>query len=112
MYVGVCRFSVIVEHSHSLKEKRSVVRKLRDRVRERFHISLVEVGGQDTWQRADLAFSVLTGTRDACEAALGAVLGFVQHQGLCEITAVRRESALFSDDWFSTAWKDEDKSSG
>jgi uncharacterized protein YlxP (DUF503 family) len=130
MYVGVCRFSIVVEHSHSLKEKRSVVRKLRDRVRERFHISLVEVGGQDTWQRADLAFSVLTAKRDACEAALAAVLGFVQHQGLCEIAAVRRESALFSEDWFASAepwhetadgtsddwipaaWKEEDPSRG
>jgi len=130
MYVGVCRFSIVVTHSHSLKEKRSVVRKLRDRVRERFHIGLVEVGGQDTWQRADLAFSVLTATRDAAEAALAGVLGFVQHQGLADILAVRRETALFSDDWFTSAepwqatadgtsddwipaaWKDEDPSSG
>ena len=103
MYVGVCRFSILVEHSHSLKEKRSVVRRLRDRVRERFHIGLVEVGGQDTWQRADLAFSVLTANRDGCEAAISGLLGFVQHQGLCDIMAVRRESALFSDDWFKTA---------
>ncbi len=130
MHVGVCRFGLVVAHSHSLKEKRSVVRKLRDRVRERFQIGLVEVGGQDTWQRAELAFSVLTSTRDAAEAALTGVLGFVAHQGTGEIAAVKREVVSFGDDWFSdaepwhasatldgddwipAAWKDEDASRG
>ena len=131
MHVGVCRFGLVVAHSHSLKEKRSVVRKLRDRVRERFQIGLVEVGGQDTWQRAELAFSVLTSTRDAAEAALTGVLGFVAHQGTGEISAVKREVVSFGEDWFSDAepwhasagaadgddwipasWKDEDGSRG
>lgn len=131
MHVGVCRFALVVAHSHSLKEKRSVVRKLRDRVRERFQILLVEVGGQDTWQRAELAFSVLTATRDAAGAALTGVLGFVANQGIGEIAAVKREVVGFGDDWFSdaeawaapaegeggddwipAAWKDEDPSRG
>lgn len=130
MFVGVCRFALLVAHSHSLKEKRSVVRKLRDRVRERFHIGLVEVGGQDTWQRAELAFSVLTSTRDAAEAALAGVVGFIAHQGSGEIAAVKREVVTFGEDWFSDAeawqaspadggddwipqaWKDEDASRG
>ncbi len=103
MHVGVCRFSLVVSHSHSLKEKRSVVRKLRDRVRERFHVVLVEVGGQDTWQRADLAFSVLTGQRDAADGAVAGVLGFVAHQGLGEIAAVKREVQTYGEDWFADA---------
>lgn len=130
MHVGVCRFSLLVAHSHSLKEKRSVVRKLRDRVRERYHVGLVEVGGQDTWQRAELAFAVLTASRDAADAAVTGLLGFVAHQGLGEIAAVRREVVTFGEDWFATAepwvaaaagagddwipaaWKDEDASRG
>jgi uncharacterized protein YlxP (DUF503 family) len=132
MFVGVCRFSLLVAHSHSLKEKRSVVRKLRDRVRERFHLGLVEVGGQDTWQRAELAFSVLTSARDSAEAALTGILGFVAHQGTGEIAAVKREVVTFGEDWFTdaqpwhasegageggddwipAAWKDEDLSRG
>jgi len=129
MFVGVSRFALLVAHSHSLKEKRSVVRKLRDRVRERFQIHLVEVGGQDTWQRAELAFSVLTSSRDAADAALAGVLGFVAHQGMGEIAAVKREVVTFGEDWFTDAepwqaaaaggddwvppqWKDEDASRG
>lgn len=103
MYVGICRFSFVVVHSHSLKEKRSAVRRLRDRVQQRFQVGLVEVGGQDTWQRADLAFSVLTGTRDAAEAAVAGVLAFTAAQGAGEVTAARHEVLAFGDDWFAAA---------
>ncbi len=103
MHVAVCRFSLLIAHSHSLKEKRSVVRRLRDRIQQRFQVGLVEVGGQDTWQRADLAFSVLTGSRDASEAAIAGVLAFTAAQDQGEITAARHEVLGFGDDWFAAA---------
>ena len=103
MYVGVCRFSLVVAHSHSLKEKRSVVRRLRDRVQQRFGVTLSEVGGQDTWQRADLAFSILTATRDGAEAAIAGVVGFSAAQDAGEIAATRHEVLAFGDDWFAAA---------
>lgn len=103
MYVAVCRFSLLVPQSHSLKEKRSVVRRLRDRVQQRFHVGLVEVAGQDTWQRADMAFSILTSTRAAAEAAIAGVLAFTAAQDQGEIAAVRHEVLGFGDDWFEAA---------
>ena len=103
MHVGVCRFTLLVPGSHSLKDRRASVRRLRDRVRQRFQIGLVEVGGQDTWQRADLAFSVLTGSRDAAEAAVAQVLRFVQDQGQGSVAAARSEVTSFGDDWYADA---------
>ena len=64
MFVGVCRFTVIVAGSHSLKEKRVVLRRVKDRVRAQHGVTLAEVAGQDTWQRADLAFALVSGERD------------------------------------------------
>lgn len=103
MFVAVCRFSLLISHSHSLKEKRSVVRRLRDRIHQRFQVGLVEVGAQDTWQRADLAFSILTGTRAAAEAAVSGVLTFTAAHDHGELIAVRHEVLSFGDDWFATA---------
>jgi uncharacterized protein YlxP (DUF503 family) len=45
--------------SQSLKDRRQVVRSLVTVIRERFHVSAAEVGGQDTWQRATLGFAVV-----------------------------------------------------
>ena len=59
MIVAVVRFSVYIHHSHSLKEKRAVIRKLIDRIQARFKLHVAEVGGQDTWQRAVLGFAAV-----------------------------------------------------
>ena len=47
MFVGVLRLTFHVPHARSLKDKRSVVRSFRDRVRARFDVSIAEVAAQD-----------------------------------------------------------------
>jgi uncharacterized protein YlxP (DUF503 family) len=52
MIVGVLRLTFHIPHARSLKDKRRVVQKLRDRVRSRFDVSIAEVGAQNLHQRA------------------------------------------------------------
>lgn len=55
--VGLLRVTLLIRTSHSLKEKRSVLNRLRDGLRRDFNVSIAEVGSQDAWQRADLAIA-------------------------------------------------------
>ena len=50
----MAKISLVIDQSHSLKEKRMVLRRIKDRVRERLHVSVNEVGEHDIWQRAEL----------------------------------------------------------
>lgn len=59
MVVGVLRIEIYLPYAHSLKEKRSVVRSILGRCRERFPVSCAEVGHQQLWQRADLGFTAV-----------------------------------------------------
>ena len=59
MVVGICRLTLFLPGSRSLKDKRQVVRKLGDRLRAKFNAAIAEIGGQDTWQRAVLGFAVV-----------------------------------------------------
>lgn len=59
MIVALARLSIYIPHSHSLKEKRAVVRKVVDRMQARFKLHVAEVDGQDTWQRAVLGFALV-----------------------------------------------------
>ncbi len=102
MHVGICRFTLLVTGSHSLKEKRSVLRRLKDRVRDR-GVTLSEVGGQDTWQRADLAFAVVAGERDRAQAAIDGVLRHVSGVEGAQLAAARTEVLPFGDDWYASA---------
>ncbi|MBK9032908.1 MAG: DUF503 domain-containing protein [Myxococcales bacterium] len=103
MFVGVCRLSLRVPHSHSLKDKRAVVRRLRDRVANEAGVTLREVDGADTWQRADLGFAVVGHARDDAEQLVRRVVGLVVAHGQGEVAAVRHEVLAFGDDWFAAA---------
>jgi uncharacterized protein YlxP (DUF503 family) len=100
VFVAAARFTLRIEGSHSLKEKRAVVRRVVDRVQQRFRMVLSEVGGQDTWQRADLGFAIVTRTRDQAEDAVASVLGFVDSLGLAERIHARHEVTAYGDDWY------------
>ncbi|HET9051233.1 MAG TPA: DUF503 domain-containing protein [Candidatus Dormibacteraeota bacterium] len=54
MVVGTLRVSLHIPESHSLKEKRAVVRSLVERLRRTFNVSVAEVEDQDAWQVATI----------------------------------------------------------
>jgi uncharacterized protein len=55
MPVGLLTLEIRLPYSHSLKEKRAVLRKIRDRLRSRFNVAIAEMDHQDLWQHATLA---------------------------------------------------------
>ena len=80
MFVGVLRLELHVPHARSLKDKRSVIRKFRDRVRGRFDVSVAEVGAQDLLQRAVFGVSVVSGDASVCDSILSQVRRLADHQ--------------------------------
>ena len=54
MVVGIMRLDLHLHAPQNLKEKRSVVKRIIGRCRERFPVSAAEVGSQDLWQRAEV----------------------------------------------------------
>lgn len=70
MVIGVIRWELEVVGAHSLKEKRSVVKGLKDRLHDRFNISVAETAHQDLWQRAELSACVMASDRKVAESVL------------------------------------------
>ena len=52
MVVGLLTLEIHLPYAHSLKDKRQVLRKLKDHLRAHFNVALAEVDHQETWQRA------------------------------------------------------------
>lgn len=71
--VGVLTLEIHVEHSHSLKDKRQVVKSLRDRLRERFNVSVAEIDYLDSWQHAAIGVATVANDRVFAEKILQAV---------------------------------------
>lgn len=57
-----------IPHAQSLKQKRSAVKGLKDRIRSRFNASVAEVGHLDKWQRAVLAAALVGSDRRHLES--------------------------------------------
>jgi uncharacterized protein YlxP (DUF503 family) len=85
MIVGAAVVEIHVHGSQSLKQKRGVVRSIIRRVRNRFNLSVAEVGGQDTWQRAVLGFAAAGSDAKTIRGLLERTLEFVEQLHLAEV---------------------------
>lgn len=77
MVIGLLTARISIPESLSLKDKRSVMRSLKDRVVARMNVSVAEVGDQDLWQAAELAFVTVAATRDVVEKRLAEIRSFL-----------------------------------
>jgi hypothetical protein len=57
MFVGACQIRLHLPDSHSLKDKRQVIKSVLARVRERFEVAAAEVADQEAWQMATLGLA-------------------------------------------------------
>jgi len=61
MYVLALQVDVRFPLSHSLKEKRMLLKPIVDGIRSRFHVSVAEVGHHDAWQRSEIGIALVSG---------------------------------------------------
>lgn len=78
MFIGVCTFEVHIGESGSLKAKRHVLRSLKDRIRNRFNVSVAEVDDNDLWQKASLAVAAVSNDKSHLNQTLDHVLDLVR----------------------------------
>ena len=81
MVVGVISWQLSIPGCRSLKEKRMVVKSLKERVRNRFNVSVAETDHQDVWTRAELTVAVVAGDRRQADSMLDRVDQFVESDG-------------------------------
>jgi len=80
MVVGLCTVELYIPDGHSLKAKRQVLLSVKDRLRDKFNVSIAEVGDQDLWQKAVLGI--------ACVANEGAYVNKVLDQAINVIRSI------------------------
>ena len=68
--MGVTTWELHLEGCHSLKDKRHILRSVKDRLRQRFNVSVAETDHNDLWQRAELTVCVVSNERVHAEDVL------------------------------------------
>jgi uncharacterized protein len=88
--VGVIVWELEILGSHSLKEKRRVVRSLKDRLQARYRVSVAETRHQDLWQRAEIAACTVSGESRHVDEMLDAMDRLVMNEMRARVISAQR----------------------
>jgi len=80
MIIGVLNVDLFVPNSTSLKTKRFVIKSIKDRLRNRFNVSVAEIDHNDKWQRAALGVVIVSNETKYVEGVLGSVLNLIDSE--------------------------------
>lgn len=86
MVIGICQLDLLIRETHSLKGKRRIVKQIIGRVRNKFNVSIAEVGDQDLWQRSRIGFSLVGNEKRFINSALDKIVDFIETINSAEIT--------------------------
>ena len=85
MVIGVRSWELHLPGAHSLKDKRSVIRSIKDRMHNEFNVSVAETGQHDAWQTAELTAAVVATDRRHADSVLESVDRFIAGNPFCRI---------------------------
>ncbi|MFQ8697749.1 MAG: DUF503 domain-containing protein, partial [Peptoniphilus harei] len=91
MRIGICTCEIYIFNANSLKSKRSVVKSIIEKSKNRFNISIAEVGENDKWQKSIIAFSTISNDQRLVEETIEKVINFFDSYSEIEIINIKRE---------------------
>jgi uncharacterized protein YlxP (DUF503 family) len=74
MPVGLLTLELHIQHAQSLKDKRQVLRSLKDRLRAKFNVAVAELEYHDTWQRSVVGIVTISNEEHHVKESLQQVL--------------------------------------
>ncbi len=124
MVVGICQLTFHLPGNRSLKGKRQVVKKLCDRIRSRFHVSVSEVGSQDRHQEAKIGVALVSNDARLLNSLMDQILRVVESMQLAPLLDRQFEVLHYNDEMAGNSlgeledelgwaedWKEDDESS-
>lgn len=75
----MCKISLRLQHAHSLKYKRRLIKPILARVSARFNASISEIGENDVHSRSLIGFAVATSDARTANMLTDTILRFIEH---------------------------------
>lgn len=91
MVIGILQFEIVVPHSESLKDKRRVVKSLKDRLHREHQVSVAEIGGLDHQRIALLGLAAVSNSAPFVSGVLDRVVDKLRHLHGARLGELRRE---------------------
>jgi hypothetical protein len=88
MVIGVGTVDLFIPASRSLKEKRHVIKSVKDRIKNQFNVSVAEVDHQDKWQRATLGIAQVSEKQQYIDETFQKIFNLIDQQ--VEVQVINR----------------------
>lgn len=89
--VGLCTIELFLSDSQSLKDKRQILSSLKDRLRQKFNLSVAEIDAQDLWQKGVLALACVANDGRYVNQVLDQAQNMIKSNPIVEIVESRIE---------------------
>lgn len=91
MIVGILTIEIHISEAHSLKEKRFILKSLKDRIRNKFNVSIAEIDANDLWQRCVLGVACIANETKIINQILDRVKNTILNTPTVELIDSRME---------------------
>ena len=91
VHIALLRATLSIPEAHSLKDKRRVVKSLKDRTVNHMNVSVAEVGQQEVWNRAELAFVTVAAEKKVVERRMSEIMGRLEENHEWVLIEVKTE---------------------
>jgi hypothetical protein len=78
MIIGLLQIKIYLGRSGSLKDKRCIIRSLKDRLRNKFNVAVAETGLLEKWQVSEISIVTIGKDTRQINSALSNISGFVR----------------------------------
>lgn len=85
MIIGICTIVLFIPDKNSLKGKRQVIKSIKDRVRNKYNVSIAEVADHDLWQKAVLGIALVGNEKKFVNQVMDKVLDLIRSSPLVEV---------------------------
>ena len=94
MKILLMKVTLRASWSHSLKEKRMVVRSIVQKLKNKFNISIAEIDEQDIHQTIVIGIAGICGTSAQLDSTMEHILTFIESNSEAEIVNIEKEDMV------------------
>ena len=91
MVIALLTLKLHLPESENLKQKRSVLKSLMDRLKNRFNVSVAEVEDRDLWQSTVIVFAHVNTDKKHADSTLSSILNLVESENDLQVVDVQTE---------------------
>lgn len=80
MLIGICKINLYFSNSHSLKDKRNILKSIKTRIRNHYNVSVAEIDNHDLWKNAILGIVCVGNDKKYLNKMLNEIILFLEKQ--------------------------------